>query len=235
MGISMQKPFIRIGLVGLLVIATSLVLLVILPSKGPSMAQGFVTPVIAFEFAQSTQDILGIFGETDSPERQARVRAMDLGNQLDYLYMVLYAGFLALFSLKCTSLTGKRIFQIPAGLAMVALVADALENIQLFGITARLETLDFAPQLLALHWMTWAKWGSLALAFALLAPYFFKGEKYALTIGACGLVCLGLAILAFFAGAPFYEMLGAGTGVMFLLTIIYCFVHKESPLEGVQA
>ncbi len=100
---------------------------------------------------------------------------------------------------------------------------------QLFDITSKLGTMDFAADLTALQWFTWIKWGSLALVFLTLVPYFFRGGKFSMTIAGFGIVCFALAVISFFHRSAFNEMFGALTAVMFLLMIVYCFIYKQEP------
>ncbi|MBI9075416.1 MAG: hypothetical protein JEZ02_08410 [Desulfatibacillum sp.] len=223
----MTRPFFISGLIGLLVVLMSTAMLFVFPTKAPGLPEGFATPIIAFEFAKSPADIITLFGPKDSPERDAMVRSMDLGNKLDYVYMVLYTAFLALFSVQVVRRTGLRIFYLAAGLAGVALVGDALENLRLFAITSSLDTMDIEADLAALHVFTWAKWGSLALIFPALSPYFFKGGRFSMTIGIVGIFCPVLGIAGYFHPGAFCEMFSVSVAVMFLLMIAYCLIYKE--------
>jgi len=159
----MNKPFMKVGFLGLLVIGMSIVLLIVFPSKAPWMMDGFSTPIIAFEFVQSQSEVCRLFGLPDSPDQlsmtQAMIRAMDFGNRLDYIYMVLYTSFLFFFSFVCAKNTGKRYYYAGSLLSLVILVADALENIQLLRITAKITSQDFGKELSLLHCFTWIKWG----------------------------------------------------------------------------
>jgi len=49
----MNRPFLKVGYVGLLVIIMSVTLVIIFPSKASKMPDGFFTPIIAFEFIQT--------------------------------------------------------------------------------------------------------------------------------------------------------------------------------------
>ncbi|ACL04510.1 hypothetical protein Dalk_2819 [Desulfatibacillum aliphaticivorans] len=223
----MTRPFARIGVVGVLVAVMSTALLFVFPTKAPGMPDGFATPIIAFEFAQCARDVQTLFGPAGSPEREAMVRSMDLGNLLDYVYMVLYSAFIALFSMKIAKRTGQKIYYVPAGLAALALMGDALENLRLFAIAGGLETMEIEADLAALNVLTWIKWGSLSMAFLFLAPYFLKGGKFAVTIGVICAFCPVLGVIAFFKSGAFCEMFSVSVALLFLLTIIYSLIYKE--------
>ena len=196
----MTKPFLKVGFLGLLVIGMGSVLMMVFPSKAPWMMDGFFTPIIAFEFIQSPGEVYQFFGLPGSPDQlsmtQAMIKAMDLGNRLDYIFMVLYASFLFFFSFVCANITGQRHYYAASILSFVILVADAMENIQLLRITAKIIHHDFEKELFFLHWFTWIKWGGITIVFLILAPYFFKGRIYSKVIAAIGSSSFILYILA---------------------------------------
>ena len=180
----------------------------------------------AVDHVRSVDDVNTIFGPENTPERRTIIRAMDLGNKLDYLYMLLYSGFLALFSFTCARITNRKLFYFPLFLAGLALAGDALENIQLLGITANMETMNIGVYLDRLHPMTWIKWGSLALIFLFLSPYFFTGGLFSKIIASVGIACFLLAAGAFIHRSVLNEVFGGMTAVMFVLMIIYSFIYK---------
>ncbi len=223
----MNRPFLKSGIIGLLVICMSIVLLMVFPDKAPSMMVGFFTPIIAFEFVQTPQEALHLFGSSDSVARQEMIAAMDLGNRLDYIYMCLYSMFLLLFSLGVVKVTGKKGYFAGAVLAVMVLAGDALENVQLLGITSKIVTQDFGNELCWLHYFTWLKWGGIAVIFLALTPYFMRGRAYSKIIAIMGVVSFALAVLSFINRSVLNEIFALSVAIMFILMIIYCFTHKE--------
>jgi len=135
----MKKPFKHVGYLGLLVIAMSVLLVIIFPSKVEKMPEGFYTPIVAFEFVQNKAEVMQMFGQSDSPARRKLIAAMDLGNGLDYIYMVLYSVFLLLFCLQCKIITGKKFYLIGVVVSLIVLFGDAFENVQLLAITSKID------------------------------------------------------------------------------------------------
>jgi hypothetical protein len=223
----MNRPFIKSGTIGLLVFVMSIILMTVFPHKAPSMMEGFVTPIIAFEFVQTPQEVNQLFGPEDSAVRQDMIAAMDLGNRLDYIYMCLYAAFLLLFSLGVVKVTGKKGYYLGAILALVVLAGDSLENVQLLRITSKLATQNFENELRWLHYFTWLKWGGIAVIFLVLLPYFIRGRAYSKVIALVGVVSFLLAILSFIHRSFLNEIFALSVAVMFILMIIYSFVYKE--------
>jgi len=222
----MNRPFLKIGFLGLLVIGMSSVLMTVFPSKAPWMMDGFFTPVIAFEFVQSQSEVRKLFGLPDAPDQFSMVRAMDFGNKLDYIYMALYASFLFFFSIVCAKITGQKYYYAASFLSVVILIADAVENIQLLQITAKIIHQDFAKELCLLHWFTWIKWGGITVVFLILSPYFFKGRIYSKFIAVTGISCLILSVFTYFNRSVLNEMMGQSIALMFVMMIVYSFIYK---------
>lgn len=168
-----KRPFLVPGVIGLAVITLSLINMMLFPQTALGQIEGIRSPIIAFEFAETKEEINTLFGVNGAPEQADFIRKMDQGNRLDYLYMLLYSGFLFSFALLAGKQTGQKWVYAGAVLAALALVGDALENVQLLTITANLQSGDFVEALARLHWFTWLKWGSLALYFLLMAGWFW--------------------------------------------------------------
>ena len=222
----MSKPFIKIGYLGLLVAGMSLYLSSIFPSSAPWMMDGFFTPIIAFEFVESQTEVYRLFGFNEALDQLSMIKAMDAGNRLDFFYMVLYASFLFAFSFVCAKRTGKKYYYTGSVLSIGVLFADALENIQLLGITAKIGQLDFGKELFLLQWFTWAKWGGITMIFLVLAPYFLKGRIYTKLMGITGISSFILSVLACLHRSVLNELVGLCVALMFVMMIVYCFVYK---------
>jgi hypothetical protein len=225
-----NKPFVKTGFLGLAVMMMSILLLFIFPSKAPSLPEGFLTPIIAFEFIQTKAEVMEIFGGENITMRNEMVRAMDLGNRLDYVYMCLYSVFLMIVSVTCARLSKNKYYYAGAVLALVALAADALENAQLLGITANISTGNFDSQLRLLHLFTWIKWGGIALIFLTLSPWFLKGNRFSKIIGIMGIISFILGVLAYMNRSVINEIFSLSVALMFIFMIIYCFIYKTDKL-----
>ncbi len=222
----MTRPFMKAGFIGVLVIIMSIVLMGVFPSKAPSLPEGFFTPIIAFEFAHTQEEVIAMFGGPESGTRQAMTSAMDLGNRLDYLYMCLYSLFLLTFCAIAAKLSGKKYVYAGVLIALVALLADAFENIQLLSITAKLPDGDFSRELMLLQVFTWIKWGGIVAVFWVLIPWFMKGKIFSKIIGVAGITSGLLAVAAYLHRSVINEIFCLTVAVMFLLMIIYCFAFK---------
>jgi hypothetical protein len=205
----------------------SVMLVIIFPSKASKMPDGFFTPIIAFEFIQTKAEVFQLFVSTDGVVHRSMIEAMNLGNQLDYIYMCLYSFFLLMFCVTCAGLSEKKFYYIGAVISLAVLAGDAMENVQLLGITAGIESGDFDAQLNLLYLFTWIKWGGIAAVFLVLVPWFAKGGLFSKTIGMMGSVTAALGVLAFLNRSMITEIFSLGVGLMFLFMIIYCFTYTS--------
>jgi hypothetical protein len=72
-----NKPFIKPGYLGLVVIMMSVLFLFIFPPKAPSLPEGFLTPIIAFEFIQTKTEVMEMFCSENITMRNEMARAME--------------------------------------------------------------------------------------------------------------------------------------------------------------
>lgn len=221
-----NRPFIIPGFIGLAVILISVISLLVFPQTSPGQIDGFRSPIIAFEFAQTVEEIETLFGPSGSPERAEMVRKMDQGNTLDYLYMLLYSSFLFSFAFIAAKQSGQKWLYAGMVLAVMAFIGDALENVQLLNITANLESGEFDTALRRLHWFTWLKWGSLALYFVVFTQWFWENGRFGKLIAILGILTFLLGLVSYIQRGLTTEPFTLAIALMFLLTIIFCFTTK---------
>lgn len=132
------------------------------PQAGHDIAPGYGPPVLAFEFAGSQSDLEAIFGFFTDPEQVARLAAMRSGNERDFLYMLLYAGFLAGGCIALWRELRHRALLAAAVLPVAAALCDAWENWLLFDIQAAFTLGDYSPAMASLPYPVAAKFLLLA-------------------------------------------------------------------------
>lgn len=224
-----DRLFFFSGLLGLGTLAMTLVLSLVGPGEIGPMAPGFNSPVLAFEFAESEAEVRALF------EPAGSAAAMDRVNRWDFLYMVLYSLFLAVFALAAALETDQYTPRIAAALPLVILFADVMENVQLFRLTAQLglDGADMTPALGRLHLFTWLKWGGLALYFVLISGYFREQPGLWRFVWVTADIPALLAIWAFFWRGQVHEYMALSIGLLFLLLVVFAWWRALT--SGLQA
>ena len=134
----------------------------VFPQTGHDIAPGYGPPVLAFEFAGGQADLEAIFGFFTDPQQVTRLAAMRMGNERDYLYMLLYAGFLASGCIALWRELRLRPILAAAVLPVAAALCDAYENWLLFDIQAAFTAGDYSPAMASLPYPVAAKFLALA-------------------------------------------------------------------------
>ncbi|KGB53517.1 hypothetical protein OVY29_19440 [Sphingopyxis sp. SE2] len=134
----------------------------VFPQTGHDIAPGYGAPVLAFEFAGSQADLEAIFGFFTDPQQVTRLAAMRTGNERDYLYMLLYAGFLVSGCIALWRELRHRALLAAAVLPVAAALCDAWENWLLFEIQAAFTLGDYSPAMASLPYPVAAKFLAIA-------------------------------------------------------------------------
>lgn len=203
-------------LFGLLTLGLGVILLSILPSQA-NLSKGFKTPIIAFEFAKTPDDLAFLSGSSAS-SRHHRTQ-MDKAHTWDMFFPFAYGGFLALL-LWGLLLRGYKAAWLGLPFALLIIPLDILENLVLLDITEALRqghpALD--PLLHTVHIRTWLKWGAIGTAIGFISFGWYSCKEYisallgglvALSVAVCWLSgsypllteCMSLSIFAFFVGS----------------------------------
>ncbi|WP_210727600.1 hypothetical protein [Sphingopyxis sp. PAMC25046] len=148
---------------GIATLLFGLYLTQVFPQAGHDIAPGYGPPVLAFEFAGSQSDLEAIFGFFTDPQQVTRLAAMRTGNERDYLYMLLYAGFLVSGCIALWRELRHRALLAAAVLPVAAALCDAWENYLLFDIQAAFTLGDYSPAMASLPYPVAAKFLLLSL------------------------------------------------------------------------
>ena len=148
------------------------------------------SPVIAEELARSVADLQAIFGNAPSACRTAMAAHLNLITWIDCLVFVPAYGVFLLFFFFAMAPRDDRSAFIGFVLSAVAVVADYVENVCLFQITASPDVAGFA--LAILPWATGIKWLALGLAGAVGGTILIQSGRMNYPAAAlCGLTFLG--------------------------------------------
>jgi hypothetical protein len=145
------------------------------------MADGFVTPILALEFARSAPDLAFLQGDAAAGLRAFLARTQSL----DRFFPLAYAGMAAMFFLALGLRRPGRWLALAAmAVAIVTIGADWAENAVMNRLLAELGAgAEPRPGLLAaLHGHTWIKWGLIGLYAALFAVLMWQDKRRLLAI-----------------------------------------------------
>jgi len=180
-------PFAKNALLAVPLVIFVLLMDMYFPQKTPV---GFQSFIVAFEFAQTIQDLNLLFSGLSVNE----IQKIDIGNYIDFGFMLTYSLFLIVLFKKAAKEFNKKWLIVGVLMAIIALLTDFFENLILLKITeiylANLNELLFIPLLEKLHFITWLKWGSLAFAFLFFSIELVKRNWFS-------------KIVAFFCLPPF--------------------------------
>ncbi len=194
------------------------------PKEAP---EGFSSFIVAFEFVQTPADLQLLLGNFSANT----IHKIEVGNFLDYGFMLTYTTLLILSFLKFSKTFNKKWLKLGAGMAIIIFLADFSENIFLLRLTDNF--LNSAPEkmivsnLTRLHIFTWIKWSVLAVAFSLIYAIFYKKKWY---IGIVGIVFIFPLLLLIAAPEYTPKILTIFTNAIFLcfaLLIVYLFVYRK--------
>lgn len=228
---AMRQTFRWTALAGLVLFVMAIGLQSVLPLAMGPLPEGMWSPIVAFELARSPAEIEAMFGAAGSAERDAWVAAMDLGNQLDFVFLLAYGAVLLLFSRALRERGLPRAPSIGERIVLVALVADAFENVQLLTITENLGG-EYRAALGQLMLYTWMKWIAIALVMATWIPELARaGRMGRVVAGLAGLTAITTIVAAFVRGVAAEAM---ALGVVLTLggVITFAFVHARRDSSG---
>lgn len=158
------------AVLALATLGISIIMLYLMPAQA-TLSNGFYTPIIAFEFAQSHHDLLFLSGDVANREGMYR------GLHWDMLFPFAYAGLLFLLLLPYRNAKSPTVW-LGMLFSLLAIPADIYENWVLLSILDALTEQHNTALLLAeLHTATWLKWGAMGIGFAALAMLDFKNNK----------------------------------------------------------
>ncbi len=189
------KFWITCSLSGILALMISLIIIDAFPDEGAGYAPGYGSPIYAFEFARSENDVRLVLGEPDTKEYRMHVDAMNYGNFLDNFFLLFYGSFITSFFLAVASSCQQRLWYLGVIFGAIAPIADILENQVLKRITTGE---NLSPEIFhQLSW--WVNIKFISIAFAIIMFSFFLYKHTALLSKLLSLIILVCAALIFTA------------------------------------
>lgn len=210
-------------LAGAAVLGLSVVLLAVFPvTPVLSNVPGFISPVVGFELASEPAHVFNILGDPTAPERPEAVRRMDLGNRLDFLFMVAYSALYLGIALllrargRVDGLLGNGLLVLP----FVMWFGDLMENRELLILSSLTDPSAMFAPLARLRPFTIMKWHALFGTSALVAYPIWQDRSWWRWSG----VLFGIAAIVGFTSVaylPSIEFAGYLLALAWLATWIY--------------
>ncbi|PKP86965.1 MAG: hypothetical protein CVT78_07355 [Alphaproteobacteria bacterium HGW-Alphaproteobacteria-17] len=193
----------------------------VFPQSGHDIAPGYGPPVLAFEFAGGQADLEAIFGFFTDPQQVTRLAAMRAGNEQDYIYMLLYAGFLASGCLALWRELRLRPLLAAAALPVAAALCDAYENWLLFDIQAAFTLGDYSPAMASLPYPVAAKFLLLAATNVVIGAAATQLGRWWALFGTVAILAAIPTVMALITPAAFAWALvpSAAAGWLLLLAL----------------
>ncbi len=223
----LNKNWIAACFFGLLLLVIGNIIIGFFPSHAHNIASGYGSPVFAFEMARTSQDLINVFGPTDTPAREVRIAAMNTGNLWDFPFMVIYSGFIATFFLGAYSASRQKMLLGLSALGLVSGIADAVENFILLGLTKNLEV---AHNIQFLPYPVWIKFFAIMVT-AIGAGVFIAQQSSPLWRVTGILAALSAAtILITFSDAEKYGfLLQFSITISWLVMLVFSFTQLVKP------
>ncbi|NYF30926.1 hypothetical protein [Sphingopyxis sp. JAI108] len=193
----------------------------VFPQTGHDIAPGYGSPVLAFEFAGSQSDLEAIFGFFTDPQQVTRLAAMRAGNEGDYLYMLLYAGFLASGCFALWRELRLRALLATSLLPVAAALCDAWENWLLLDIQAAFTLGDYSPAMASLPYPVAAKFLLLAATNVMIGAAATRLGRWWALFGTLAILAAIPTVMAIITPAAFAWALipSAAAGWLLLLAL----------------
>jgi hypothetical protein len=167
--------FVRLS--GGAVLLLGIVLFAVMPKNAVrENVDGLQSAVIGFELAATPADVLGILGHPGDVPRPDTVRAMDLANRIDFLFMIAYPALSLAIALWLVA-RGVAPRWLPTVVGVFALVmwaGDLIENLQLLRLSQTTDAGAMARPLAILWVATRAKWKALFLTSLLEGAFVWR-------------------------------------------------------------
>ncbi len=220
-----DNVFSKAAITGIAVIAISLWMMIAgkVDTIGIWMPEGFKVPILALEFASSSQELTKIVTSI-SPEKNERIV---FGTEIDMLFLVAYNLFLFFMLRAIYKITKLVQYKWLALLPFVVMLADAAENYQLFMALA-----SFKFSITTLQIATWVKWLGLAITFTAIGRFLITtGRYFDKVLALSTFVTVPLGVWAMFAHSGINEVFAMLFFLLYPMAIIYTWlpgVKKKS-------
>lgn len=205
----------------------------------PRPGSQFQNPIVEFELVLSAQEVFDVLLDPGSAEGKTLRAQMDRVNYADYVFMLCYSVFNACMFLFLGALNrtksspyfaSNRFINLGLTLAILMLLGDAIENVQLLRLTNYQTPQEIGASLLNLLIVfTRIKWvalfGSSVLLGMAYAAYLGRSFGVIVTFFYCIGGALGLVSMAVPAARPLAEIGTSLMAVGWIVTLVHAAVR----------
>lgn len=190
---------------------------------------GYSSVIVAMEFVFSPADVHAVL----DPLSTDQIKGLDLMNKIDFGFMVLYSALIAgIYFITQKMEEGVKYLKIGMGLAGTALFSDLFENFELLNMTSIYGTLipdeGYLSLISNLVIFTWLKWGSLAIAMALLVPILIRRGLFSKVIAFLLSLPMGLLIVvAFVQSSSMIDKFSSAVVLGFGALAVYVIAYRK--------
>ena len=210
-----NNVFSKAAVSGIAVIMISLWMMIAgkVDPEGIWMPEGFKVPILALEFASSSEEMSEIIVSLSL----GAIARIVTGTQIDMLFLIAYNLFLFFVLRSIYKVTNLQQYKWLALLPFVVMVADAAENYQLF-----MALVSFKYSITLLKVATWVKWLGLAVSFTGIGRFLITtGRYYDKVLALSTYITLPLGIWAMFAHNGINEVFAMLFYLLFPMMVIY--------------
>ncbi len=214
----------KTGILGLLLVPFLLIINEFSP-PAEKIPEGYSSTIVAFEFVSNEDELKEVLEPLNSEE----LKNLDRLNYVDFGFMILYGIFWFLFVSTIGQIEENQWLKKGRWLIPVAVLSDALENVQLLKLTdpIALQNGGITDLIFLLGLFTWIKWLLLAIVLSLLGYRFLLSSKFNLT-GYLLFVPLALGLVAFAGDSRnFEDLFTTSIFLVFFVLFIYCFIYRS--------
>ena len=215
---------------GIVTLVAAILILPLFPRDAASDVSGYGGPVYAFEFAESIQDLIAVFGTADDPEQARRLVMMDRGNRWDFGFMTLYG----LFGMSFGWAVSRTISGLGRGiiaLAILGSLADLVETGTLLALSEEFADGGSAlPGLFYLRAVVTVKFAAIGAVVGLAGLYLWhRGSALWRALGAVSLIAVLAMLPALIWPESYGGVLGLSIGMGWIIMLAYA---SRSALRG---
>lgn len=221
-------PFAKIGIIAIPLLLFMILMEIFFPKTHPEEIHSFI---IAFEFANTPEQIHQLFNGFTAET----FRNIEIGNYIDFGFMITYTLFLVLFFNNAAKTFHKKWLLAGIPLSIIVLSADIVENVYLMQITGMYSPAVTDAELISvlnkLHIVTWIKWGGLAVIFALFSVKSMGRRIFAHIEGVVFTIPVLFSFWALSNDPMGISRFTLSITLAFFLLLLYCFWHEAKKIK----